>query len=60
MIFGQTNEQFRRWRPWYAWRPVRLQDGRMAWLARVERRPASYVWPILLAPSWQYRLPGAD
>lgn len=26
------------WHRWYAWYPVRLIDGRLVWLQRVERR----------------------
>lgn len=27
-----------KWRQWFAWRPVRLQGGRWAWLRHVERQ----------------------
>lgn len=30
-----TNGQ---WRDWFAWRPIRLLDGRWAWLKTVRRR----------------------
>lgn len=33
MIWGWDR---RGWTPWYAWRPVRLMDGRYAWLETVE------------------------
>ena len=26
------------WRTWFAWRPVRLLGGGLAWLTRIERR----------------------
>ena len=28
----------RPWLPWFAWHPVRLIDGRLAWLRTVHRR----------------------
>lgn len=28
---------FVRWRPWFAWRPVQLQDDSWAWLGWIER-----------------------
>lgn len=34
MIFGQQLYTFR---PWFAWRPVRLTSGEWAWLCRVRR-----------------------
>lgn len=27
-----------RWRPWFAWKPVRLQSGKLAWFEIVYRR----------------------
>ncbi len=42
MIWGRTKEEERwittTWNRWFAWYPVRLTDGRMAWLVVVERR----------------------
>jgi hypothetical protein len=32
-------EWTRSWRPWFAWRPVKLEDGRIAWLERVQKQP---------------------
>lgn len=26
------------WHRWFAWRPVRLEDGTLRWLASIERR----------------------
>jgi hypothetical protein len=38
------------WSRWFAWHPVRLEDGRMAWLEVVERQ-AFFHYDI----SWKYR-----
>lgn len=45
MIYGKTNEQRRvavslieHWHVWYAWRPVRLDTGRLCWLQPVMRK----------------------
>ena len=27
-----------KWTPWFAWYPVRLQDGRLVWLETVQRK----------------------
>ena len=48
MIFGITNEERQNsktekcralttWHRWFAWRPVTLRDGRVAWLEDIER-----------------------
>lgn len=40
------------WRHWFAWRPVRLEQGGWAWLRRIYRRrfwPASW-----FCPQWTY------
>jgi hypothetical protein len=37
------------WHPWFAWRPVRLEDGTMVWWEHLERiNRASYgdPWPF--------------
>ena len=36
MIIGVRNEVRNEWRPWFAWYPVRLKDGRWAWLHNIE------------------------
>ena len=39
MIFGRKVDMSQsRWHTWFAWLPVRLLDGRIAWLHVVERR----------------------
>jgi len=42
MILGTRNERkpklWREWTRWFAWRPVRLMDGRWAWLCHVARK----------------------
>lgn len=41
MIFGPKRkgprENRSKWHQWFAWRPVRLIDGRWIWLERCER-----------------------
>lgn len=42
---------------WFAWRPVRLEDNRWAWLEKVERERAM-TWSlghIYLYDGWIYR-----
>lgn len=36
MIYGVTKSVRNEWRPWFAWWPVRLVDGRIAWLHHIE------------------------
>src|SRR4051794_24876729 len=38
VILGRGTEELRRWHRRYAWHPVDLEDGRVAWLEWVERR----------------------
>ena len=42
MIYGKTTQELLdeacRWKPWFAWYPVCLDDGRRVWMERVERR----------------------
>jgi hypothetical protein len=47
MIFGSTRKKIRKyklkkirrgWHDWFAWYPVRLEDGGMAWLHEIERK----------------------
>jgi hypothetical protein len=43
MIYGRmwdVEENWKQPRRWFAWHPVRLDDGRKAWLEHVER----YFW----------------
>lgn len=64
MIRGKTHEQnkkewatLEKWHRWFAWRPVQLQDGRVAWLCWLNRRlewSGSYDGPYLVR---QYKLP---
>ena len=41
MIFGETNDvvaqRLETWHDWFAWYPVCLLDGRVAWLQKVQR-----------------------
>ena len=50
------------WRPWFAWRPIPLPDGRRVWLEWVERAPdyiyESYGYLHTYSPPfsrWKYR-----
>lgn len=36
MVFGRKRQDWKVWRSHYAWRPVRMLDGRWAWLEWVE------------------------
>lgn len=53
MKFGKTREQQRQiddryysrvaeWHNWFAWRPVRLLDGRIVWLETIQRKRSAY------------------
>lgn len=60
MRFGRSyldREQARRWRPWFAWRPVRLttgaHDGRWVWLEPVLRMRSS----VDFSAYWLYKAP---
>lgn len=46
------------WHPWFAWRPVTLEDGRAAWWERIERK----IVPQELPPFARgfYRIPPGD
>lgn len=65
MIWGRTDDEARTvakmWRRWFAWRPVRLLDGRLAWLQVVEWRARDEVGWAPVAPFgppppfWEYR-----
>ncbi len=53
MKFGKTYRQILKkeeedaiWKPWFAWRPVKLDNGQYAWLETVFRRKlrACYGW----------------
>lgn len=64
MIWGETTEAYVKreysWRPWFAWRPVRLIDGRRAWRCMVERRHKKMTVLDLYYPPLtvhEYRLP---
>lgn len=41
MIWGRTHDESPAGRWWYAWHPVRLEDGRWAWCQLVYRRTRS-------------------
>jgi hypothetical protein len=43
------------WHRWYAWRPIRLEDGRFVWLEAVERKLTAAKAPVLIADFWKYR-----
>lgn len=64
MIFGRKYgtsglpQREREWHRWFAWRPVRLRDGRVAWLSTVLRRRDE--WITLRAVPWAYVELGAE
>lgn len=51
MIWGETTAAFNlritAWHPWFAWHPIQLEDGRMAWLCQVERQ-----WRVDECANW--------
>lgn len=65
MIFGSHQNwagNVSPFRPWFAWRPVHLIDGRWAWLERIEcggyYRPEVPVHaPFNVFTEWCYRAP---
>lgn len=60
MIFGETTEQtVDRWTTphvWFTWRPVVLEDGRVAWWENVLRRRTRYS-KTDCSRLWTYELP---
>lgn len=62
MIFGETTEQWiaRASTPqrWFAWHPVYLSDGRIAWLCYVMRRKSvfDFLGHKELSEFWRYEL----
>ena len=53
MILGRKTEELGWWHRRYAWRPVDLEDGRVAWLEWLERRYKSPAW----GSPCRYRVP---
>ncbi len=54
MIWGLTDaERTSKWNDWFAWHPVKLDDGRWAWLERLQFKCNSYG-----DPSFKYRPKG--
>lgn len=52
-VFRELPEEpagYRDWRPWFAWRPVLLEDWTIVWLETVEWRPAGVYPPTLVFP----------
>ena len=35
--------EYLNWKPWFAWRPVKTQQGKWLWLRRVYRRKSHFV-----------------
>lgn len=58
MIFGSKNDpQFNDPKRWFAWRPIWLDDGRVAWREWVWYWPSECVgYPGLFTPIWTYSL----
>ena len=57
MIFGTKTRDRAVWHRWFAWRPVKLMDGRIVWLEEVERREQELGFDIT---DTYYRLPWAS
>lgn len=55
-MFGKTDAQQAEWHRWFAWRPVILNDGRLAWLRWLERRVTNLPYPTY-GHNDDYRLP---
>jgi len=60
MKWGLTNEEYmdrleakRQWHDWFAWRPVTLTNGQVAWLETVSRRWAT-LDELYASPRWVY------
>ncbi len=55
MIFGKKwYQQEQGWTKWYAWRPIQLEDGRMAWMHLIMRKrlfgETTWIWIYNLPP----------
>lgn len=52
------------WRPWFAWFPVKAEDGSWAWLESVQRRWNAQLYFTFIHPDdpgdycggWEYRV----
>lgn len=55
----RAEEGRRRWRAWFAWRPVKLVDGSMMWLETVACQSVTKRYFFVTTPVWRYR-PWAD
>lgn len=44
------------WKPWFAWRPIKVGDGDCRWLEIIERRP----WYSRHYSQYEIRAEGAD
>ncbi len=45
MMWGKLDKDKKKsgvWYPWYAWHPVEVEDGRLVWLQRIERKQVCY------------------
>jgi len=43
MIFGKTDEQKFVAHKWFAWHPVRLENGKWIWLEYVTKKPLRHI-----------------
>jgi hypothetical protein len=65
MIFGRrkTLPKWQEARAWFAWYPVKLHDGRWAWLATVWADPVRVIpaeHTLLNRPKWFFRYSALD
>lgn len=51
---------FNRWRPWFAWYPVKVDEQEWRWLERVERRDINYTVFDEKLRLTEYRSAGRD
>ena len=61
MIWGKVNSiekqlHFTNWHPWFAWRPVQLNNDLWCWLESIERRIKEYNSVYRSTISSEYRI----
>ena len=51
----RLEERRGKWHNWYAWRPVRVNDSKIAWLETVVRKYEGNGYEVLFEKRYQYR-----